>query len=323
MMRRLVLGILFFIGAVSGAAAKVYWLPDYLQENTDRNSNDYHCRVNENNGYCDNGGNTGGGSDHRPQSSCRTYGWIDAADKGNMECAGYEVLPGGVTCYKNCACPNKYQYTAANCSGDKAPSGAACGGKFDTCSCNSSLFPYTSCPDGHLLGGNTCSDGTTHYSECIDPCAGLSDNDCGQFDCKQTYSQCTTKCEVCYTDNCHIREDAEHPFGCETFWDDCAEKCQTPAPDPCLSRPDNTSDYGCDKYWQDCPAKCELGKTCTPTDCSEFELTTVPANASYETCKPGCGSTATYYRITQCNIGYWDLNKFLCNGSQLCTWRTN
>ena len=311
-MRGLVLGILLVIGATSGAAAKVYWLPDYLQQNLDRNVD----RVNSPDA------GSGGGEEDRPQSSCATYGWIDAAAKGNMECAGYEVLPGGETCFKNCACPAKYQYTSSNCSGDKKPSGAACDGKSLSCSCDESKFPYTSCPAGQLLGGSTCIDDTTHYTQCIDPCADLTDNDCGQFQCKQNYNQCATKCQICYTDNCHIRDDVDHPHGCDKFWDDCAAKCQTPKEDPCLALPDNTTDYGCEKYWQDCPTKCELGKTCTPTDCSGFPLTTPPANASYETCSPGCKSTLTYYKIISCNSGYWSLDKFLCDNSQICYWRT-
>ena len=320
-MRRWFLNILFMgIAAywlISASSAKVYWLPDYLQSNLDRV-----------NSPSDNNGGTvspgGGGNDDR---SCSTWGmlsWeqISARGLSSEDCDRHSFPQVGI-CYDNCKCPARFQYTSSNCSDDKIPSGASCDGEYETCSCNTSRFPYTSCPSGYVPGGEACNDGSTHYSECINPCDTLTDHDCGAFECQKTYADCSSKCEVCYTDNCHLREDNSNSFGCQKYWDDCSTKCETPYQDNCHNRTDNQTDYGCQKYWQDCPSKCEVGKTCTPTDCSGFNLTSVPANASYETCSPGCGDSSKRYRITQCNAGYWDLNNFLCSGNQLCTWKIN
>ncbi len=294
----------------SPATAKIYWLPDFLGSNTERSS------------AAGKDMDTSGGDD---SSGCARWGMLSLAqisERGLRPayCSTHS-FPGVGNCYDNCRCPAAFHWTDGNCFGNLKPSGPTCDGRYAACLCDTSRFPYTSCPSGSIPGGTSCDDGTTHYSECIDPCESLTDHDCGDFDCKKTYDSCPAKCEVCYTDNCHIREDAG-ACSCKKYWNDCVSKCEIPnEEDNCCNREDNTTDYGCQKYWQDCPTKCEIGKTCIPTDCSGFTLSAAPANASYETCSPGCGDSTVKYKITQCNIGYWDLNNFLCNGNQLCTWK--
>ena len=306
-MYRLVLLFLCVIISVTSADAKVYWLPDFLEDNLDRNDFRTNTTDREESGH----------------GKCADWGMITAAEKGNKVCTLSDNIPGVGICYKGCSCPSKYQYNSTNCSGNKEPVGASCDGKYETCRCKTSLFPYTSCPAGYVPGGTTCNDGVVHYQKCVNPCDGLTDNDCGEFDCKQTYSACPSKCQVCYTDNCHIRPDNKGSYGCKKYWDDCPSKCETPYPDNCHNRADNTTDYGCEKYWDDCPSKCQIGKTCTPKDCTGYTLTTAPTDATYETCVRGCGSTTVYYKRTQCKSGYWDLKNFLCNTNQICTWKTN
>ncbi len=214
------------------------------------------------------------------------------------------------------------------------------------------------CPSGWQKSGANCARSQYFpgvgicYTNCeTAACAAVTGLDCGSFGCAQTYASCPSKCEICYTDNCLNREDADAPYGCmeywedcpekckipypdnchgledvdapygcQTYWDGCPSKCKTPFPDNCRNREDNITDYGCQKYWQDCPDKCEIGKTCTPTDCSGFTLTAAPANASYTTCTPGCGNSAVYYKFTACKRGFWDLTNFICEGNKLCTW---
>ena len=312
-MYRLALCLIFLFSFIPLSWGKVYWLPDFLQDNLDRNAG----RVNE-------------PSFNKPENtnkSCADWNMLTLSEitvRGleKQDCK-QENIPDVGVCFFDCSCPSKYQYTTSNCSGDKIPSGLNCDGKYDKCLCDTSQFPYTSCPSGFILGGTSCSDDNIHYSDCIDLCETLIDYDCGNFGCQQYYASCPSKCEICYTDNCHTREDNIGDFGCKKNWDDCSSKCEIPYTDGCHLREDNTTDYGCEKYWQDCSSKCEVGKTCTPTDCSDFPLTAAPANASYETCTPGCGDNTIYYKFSQCNSGFWDLNNFLCNTNQICTWKIN
>ena len=44
--------------------------------------------------------------------------------------------------------------------------------------------------------------------------------------------------------------------------------------------------------------------SCTPNDCSGYDLTSIPGNASYDTCTPGCGDTTPRYKLLSCNSGY-------------------
>ena len=44
--------------------------------------------------------------------------------------------------------------------------------------------------------------------------------------------------------------------------------------------------------------------SCTPKDCSGYDLTSIPENASYDTCTPGCGDTKPRYKVLSCNSGY-------------------
>ncbi|MBQ9732460.1 MAG: leucine-rich repeat protein, partial [Alphaproteobacteria bacterium] len=62
---------------------------------------------------------------------------------------------------------------------------------------------------------------------------------------------------------------------------------------------------GCDSYWQDCASKCEVGKTCVPTDCSAYTLTSCPANATCTNCTVGCGDSTVKYKVTKCSLDYY------------------
>ena len=351
-MIRLVLSLTFLFLFTPSSFGKVYWLPDYLQENLDRNAD----RVNTPSTETPDG-STG--------SSCNMWNMyslseIEAKGLRTQDCQ-YETIPDVGTCYYNCTCPSQYKYTSANCSGRLVLSGSVCDGKYSQCICDKSIYTTNAnigCPIGKKIDTNSYCKGpsdtlprykciddscydmlspsdcsnqgkvcvqdlscTNKCTRCAYQCELEANLNCGNFECKQYYTDCPSKCEICYTDNCHIRDAVETPYGCEKYWDDCASKCEKAYADNCHNREDNTTDYGCQTYWDDCPSKCKVGKTCTPNDCSDFTLTSVPANASYETCTPGCGNATIYYKLIQCNSGYWDLNNFLCNTNQICTWK--
>lgn len=267
------LSVLLLI-TMSTAVAKVYWLPDYLNENEDRNDN----RTNI--------------AEDKPSSglSCATYGFLSASEISGMECEQERIASIGV-CYKNCVCNRtNFPYSSDNCKGNYAPSGTSCQGEyFSECLC-SDRFKYDSsnCNNGYMPSGASCSDNVgTKYEECVDVCVKYEElpdvSDC-PYGCEEVVGECNSKCSECYADNCR-------------------------------NRPDNITDYGCQKYWQDCSSKCETGKTCTPTDCSGYTLSSCPANASCESCTPGCGDDTPRYKYAQCNNGYTDLDNYWCSGA--------
>ena len=248
----------------SNLFAKVYWLPDYLGDNTNRSNG---LEDNPQNGVVD------------KERGCPN-GWLDAAQKGDMVCDLMGNYPWVGYCYSNCKCnPDKYLYTEENCSGTKAPTGS-------------------SCDDGS---------GTIYYNQCIDACDTVEGVTNCPYGCKTTYEAegCPTECKECYTDNCHNRTSVEPcDYGCESYFSDCSSKCEKCYADNCRNRTDNATDLGCDSYWQDCASKCEVGKTCVPTDCSAYTLTSCPANATCTTCTVGCGDSSVKYKISKCNTGY-------------------
>ena len=260
-----VLGCMLVVSTVS---AKIYWLPDFLGKNMDRNA---------------------GGRDSDSDIKCPS-GWFSAS----------------------------------------AASGQVCSKK-------------------HFFSGvGWCVSG------CVEPCALRTDvKHDPDYGCQKTWDDCSTKCEIPYTDNCRNRTDnLSVDYGCQKYWDDCPAKCETPITDACLSQncndltctygcktpcpncaakcnecveacdalTDNATEYGCEKYYADCPSKCERGKTCAYKDCSGYDLNSAPANSQYETCVRGCDDTTVHYRFVKCNIGYYHKTKFICQNKQLCTW---
>ena len=116
----LVISILF---SIQGAEAKVYWLPDFLDENLDRNGQ----RVSE------------PVEGDRPEAirTCETYGLISAINlPTDGECVVANSPLAGLECYKCTSCSSVYAYDSSNCSGDYVVSGDSCGGKYNKCICN-------------------------------------------------------------------------------------------------------------------------------------------------------------------------------------------
>ena len=172
------------------------------------------------------------------------------------------------------------------CSDDFTVDGKTC---YKSCSCKSGFVPASS--------SDICKG-------CYNPCDGLTDKAPCTYGCQKEYSACQSKCETCYPDNCRNRTAVSTPYGCEKWYSDCPSKCEKAYADNCRNRTGLDCDYGCQSNYKDCTSKCEICKTCSKTDCSSFTLTTIPANAVYDSCTPGCGDNTTRYKITKCNAGY-------------------
>ena len=321
------IGLNFFFWC-SVAQAGVYWLPDYLQDNMDRNQ------------YAKLDDNGAGKQDLR----CETYGLHSpsAVNLSNMECDSYDIRPlSDLKCYQNCSCKaSKFPYSSSNCSGSKTPSGSSCGGKYSACTCKSEFkYDRSNCSGEYTLSGSSC-DGK--YNSCSGKSCYQggyysyrpSDMECqsvtyGGNTCYDCYTPscpdggysssssvsgkiCTSvsyygqTCYQCDDDPCYGLKDLSSTclYGCEGYYSQCSDKCESCYADNCRNRADNTSDYGCEKPWDDCPDKCESGKTCTPQDCSDYPLASKPGYAAFSTCVPGCKDTKTYYKIDSCNEGY-------------------
>ena len=298
-MRRFLFVLAAFL-CISAVQAKIYWLPDFLGENLDTNS----ARTNSS--------NKNKTEDERPPKSCAERGYLTAAQKGNMTCSFNMAYPNIGSCYNNCYCDR-------------------------------SVYPYTECgrsSNGNqlTLGGKVCTDtaGNKYYQSCVDKgCEGKvdhnGDDDCRRYGCEKTYGTCSDRCEKCYTNNCHIREDnlpQKATWGCKKQWDDCPSKCEQANVDGChlatvKTLPDvDSCEWGCKKVSSDCSSKCAECNTCSKADCSEYPLTSAPANATYESCSVGCGSEEVRYRVVMCNSGYYSKDKFIC-GNKLCYWSNN
>ena len=214
----------------ASASAKVWLLPDYQQQQV------FSHRVN-------------GGSQTppaRPETTadCRQYGMIPAEEvSAGMSCSSSTQILQTI-CYSGCSCSAAYSQTVSSCRSEgKIPAGSACMGEYFTdCICDTSLYPHTSSSCAHTLSGASCSDNSgKHYAECLDPCAGLTDNE---------------------------------------------------------------TDLGCEKHYDQCPTLCELGKTCVPNDCSEYDLDYCPKNTVCDKCTIGCGNSTTSYKFNYCYYGF-------------------
>lgn len=257
---------LFVAGYCTAAQAGIYWLPDYLKNNANLN--------------------------HRTDAPLECSGY-------SLSCEAPKQLGGDLIlvrenpvlyCYTACVCPSEYQYDETNCNGEFKLSSQLCDGKAVECLSKpcSDIGGSDSKPQGmvclsQIYGGRTC------YTDCReDPCDRpdhYSDSACQSFGCQKTYDQCPSKCEVCYPDNCRLREDKATEFGCET-------------------------------NWPDCPSKCQAGVVCEEKDCSGYPLSEPPLNAKYDFCNPGCGRPLKY-SLRSCNSGYV-LSNGSCIASSVC-----
>lgn len=234
--------------------------------------------------------------------ACEDLGYVNTCPDGQVEnprdTCEYD------SSYFKCNCNPKL----VSCSPLQVGSGASCGGKYETCSCDSTFFKYNfvNCQSPKILGGNSCEGASStglvesmRYSECKCP---MELRPIINYGCKEYYpAPCDSVCKTYYTDNCHNREEATGSYGCESYWSDCPSKCQKAYADNCRNRTEVTAQYGCETYWADCSKKCQ---TAFPDNCHTRVDRAVPVNASCSMSYSDCASKCANWR---CNSGftYW------------------
>ena len=167
----------------SRALAGVYWLPDYLGDNSGRTNE---CK----------GVNCGGGSDY----DCESYGYVRSCPVPQKSRGAVQPFP-GLNCEKSCYCPGEFSKT---CTGNYVGNGVGCDGLFISCQCKSSfIYDGSNCKsaEGFKLGSNLCG-GKSDRCEAMDCQAG------GYVAEKQANRKCTgvtyggRTCYSCYQPEC-------------------------------------------------------------------------------------------------------------------------
>lgn len=257
---RFIIFSIFFMGIISGAAARTYYLPDYQNEFIywNRSQND------------DSG-------QHTSTPSCSTYGYY-SAPQNNADCARVKDPVPGLVCYSCLPCSSEYVYSSSNCSGDYITSGSSCGGKYNKCICDRSKFPGSGsggCSSGQKIDTSASCKGpsdTSTYYECTDdPCSGLiSKSICeNQGNYCVSSSQCAEGCDQCL-ERCSAYKTYEGAIECDNG---------------CMNASDQISG---------CTGLCKAGSTCKPTSCDEgYEL-------SGDTCVPKACPTGTAVKAEDC-----------------------
>lgn len=339
--------LLSFFALTDTAAAKTWFLPDYME----KLPNTYRDRLND--------------ADTPTLAATECARFKDSAGNplraqseipSGQVCTRYPNAVIGKNCVGNCKCDTtKFIYDSSNCNGNYVLAGSFCSDttkRATQCLCNTRLFPYsyngTTCrfPDESL---GTCHDKKSgshivqqyydglHFKKCYaDTCWKYTDlvekgSATCKWGCPSWVDPDCPKCKAstCYTDDCHLYDDppvSSCKYGCEeTSSTICTSKCAKCYEDNCRNRKDNSTELGCQKYWADCPSKCETGKTCSPRDCRAegYTQTTCPANANCGTpCTDPCDENNTkYYKYGTCNTGYIDLLNYWCNGAVKCFWK--
>ena len=168
----------------------------------------------------------------------------------------------GSTCYY---CSNSCPSGSTSYSGSYASTtecGSTCYSCSNTCSSGSTS---SSCSSGYsptVVGYTEC--GSTCYS-CVkdDPCDNYTSKTC-TYGCSAYYSDCSTKCQTCYSDNCHNRTAVSCSYGCDSYYSDCSSKCQT-----CASCTYSTE---CSGYSVPSLSKCECGgQSCTACGTTKYK----------------------------------------------------
>ncbi len=165
------------------------------------------------------------------------------------------------------------------CSDDFTVDGKTC---YKSCSCKS----------GYILANSS-----DICKGCYNPCDAHTAVDT-PYGCEKYFSDCASKCEKAYPDNCHNRTAVtDLGFGCEKYFDDCSSKCEKAYADNCrLYNGVDEGAFGCKEYYDDCPEKC---KEAYPDNCHKY--TDKPLASS---CPNGCAQGKTYADCSsKCSVG--------------------
>ena len=177
----------------------------------------------------------------------------------------------GSTCYY---CSNSCPSGSTSYSGSYA-STTECGSSCYYCSSScSSGSTSISCSSGYTktsVGSTEC--GSTCY-ECVkdDPCDNYTSKTC-DYGCASYYSDCSTKCQTCYSDNCHNRTAviASCPANATcSYFSDCSSKIQSWSCNSGYSK----SGSSC---VEDTPCISYDGQDCAYNDCPTYTCTCCPS----------------------------------------------
>ena len=270
--------------------AGIYWLPDYLKDNTSR---DYNTNTDNE--------DSGGGD---AEKTCETYGYASPGkiDLSLYDCSDYDIKPlYGLKCYTGCVCKPKFQYDDDNCdiAAGYTLSGSSCGGKYESCVCSGECCSDSMCGSNQSCVNNVCEDNCaalpSGWQEL--PCADADlqadamDNECGGY-----YYKCLTPQEYCENQG-YDKDSCDNGVVQDTCDKDSSYvKCQecnvmkagwqeTPCSDPDLQS--GKEDNGCGGYYYQCMSTGEYceSKGFEKQECEAGEEATVcDKDSSYKTC---------------------------------------
>ena len=226
--------------------AGIYWLPDYLKDNTSRDYN------------TDGDNEDPGGGDVIPSDPinpddpdsedrrCSIYGFQtpDSVDTSLYSCTTVYPIT-GLLCYKDCVCKSDFKYTEENClaSAGKKLSGRNCDGKYENCVCKQTVTVSTG-EKCDLYCENACVEKSCKPSvslgtgeECSEHCASSSGT-CTAKKCKASVSYNTGKGEYC-AEKCASNSDICTKKGCNKI---CKDKFTGSAPTNGYITTENCSD---------------------------------------------------------------------------------
>lgn len=277
--RMLAAALLLCLG-IGNADARMYYLPDYQDRMVSRSQNKRQSSA---------------------KPTCDSFG-LYAAPQGDLECTSTSPAP-GLLCYSCSGCGAEYIYSNNDCPSSDYDRSDICGGKYKSCTCKTSLYPSASsesgCPAGYVVKtSSSCTDkpsGTVHYACEKDPCPGMLTSEVcvaqGGHCISSNDAMCADRCKECL-DSC------EYALQYQDAIDNCDLGCApgkeiSGCPGVCVA--DGCKTLTCSEGYT------ISGSECIANACAGFNLTTIPANATYESCKSG---TDNKYKITSCNSGY-------------------
>ena len=282
--------------------AGIYWLPDYLKDNTSRINPDP--------------GDPDPDDPEDDSKSCSTYGFKDSVSVDTSLYTCTEVYPiTGLRCYKDCVCNSDFKYTADNClaSEGKKLSGRNCDGKYENCVCKQTKTVSTG-EKCDLYCENACVEKSCKApvslgtgEECSEHCA--SDTDiCTDKKCKTSVSYDTAKGEYC-AEKCASNNSVCTKKGCNKI---CKDTFTGSAPSNGYITTQSCSDcsgsytiktgWACNKGYHKSGSSCIAD--CTRS-CYDTYTGSLPANASFTT--KSCSDCSGSYTIKTgwtCKSGY-------------------
>ena len=171
--------------------------------------------------------------------------------------------------YASCECDP----ALVACSAKENGTGASCGGKYQSCVCKPE-YQYTSsnCSYPRSVSGDSCGG---QYTDCVCP-AGVDE---GPYGCESYYSDCSSKCQTAYGDNCRNKTAVSVPTNahCTSYYSDCSSKC---------------SSWSCDSGYNQSGASCVKNVSCS--------------DGGYYSYKPAYHTCST--------VGYKGLTCYSCKG---------